>query len=187
HTSSPRAEAAVAPTSAAELQRERDRPITDTAGRELVEGRAAESSTATVVPRLRPDAAKHVETLSPASATDTDAEAMAGWAAYQRGDVESAPESLSRAASRATAHPWVFYALGQSDYALGHFVPAVAAWERVRSTTPEFKPVYFDLVDAYLQIKDYDKATRVLRDGERRWRRDAELLNALGVVHVTRR
>src|SRR6185295_6536309 len=79
-----------------------------------------------------------------------------------------------------------FYALGQSQYALRQYKDAADAWERVRTTTPEFKPVYFDLVDAYLQLKDYDKGTRVLRDGERRWRGDAELLNALGVVQVTR-
>jgi VWFA-related protein len=161
------------------------------------EGRAAESSTAAIVPRLRPDAAKHVATLSPLSvgteeerrgdgAATQDADAIEGWAAYQRGDVESARASLSRAVSRPAAHPWVFYALGQSDYALGHFADAATAWERVRSAAPDFKPVYFDLVDGYLQLKEYDKATRVLRDGDRRWRRDTELLNALGVVQVTR-
>jgi tetratricopeptide (TPR) repeat protein len=127
-----------------------------------------------------------VETLSPARAGETDTDAAAGWAAYQRGDVAAAQTSFLRAAARATAHPWVFYALGQSQYALGRFADASGSWERVRSTTPEFKPVYFDLVDAYLQLKDYDKATRVLRDGEKRWRRDSELLNALGVVQVAR-
>jgi VWFA-related protein len=149
---------------------------------ERVEGLAG----ATVVPRVRPDAAKHVETLSPATAAGTDADATEGWAAYQRGNLESARGSLARAATRPAAPPWVFYALGQSQYALTQFADAAAAWERVRSTTPDFRAVYFDLVDAYLQIKDYDKATRVLRDGERRWPSDAELLNALGVVQVTR-
>ena len=137
-----------------------------------------------VVPRPRPDAGKHIETLAPTSGGDADA--AAGWAAYQRGDVAAAQTSLLRAAARSTAHPWVFYALGQSQYALQRFSDASGAWERVRSATPEFKPVYFDLVDAYLQLKDYDKATRVLRDGEKRWRRDTELLNALGVVQVAR-
>jgi len=151
-----------------------------------VEERVTESSAATVVPRLRPDATKHIETLSPASAAGSDKDATEGWAAYQRGDLESARGSLARAAARTAAPPWVFYALGQSDYALTQYTEAAAAWERVRSTTPEFKAVYFDLVDAYLQTKNYDTATRVLRDGERRWPHDAELLNALGVVQVTR-
>jgi len=152
------------------------------------EGRTAEpapaEATATVVPRTRPDASKHVETLAPAGGGDADA--AAGWSAYQRGDVAAAQTSLLRAAARSTAPPWVSYALGQSQYALQQFSDASASWERVRSLVPEFKPVYFDLVDAYLQLKDYDKAMRVLRDGEKRWRRDAELLNALGVVQVTR-
>jgi tetratricopeptide (TPR) repeat protein len=151
-----------------------------------LEGRATEAGGTGVAPRLRPDAARHVETLSPAANAGSDADAKDGWAAYQRGDLESARGSLGRAASRAAAPPWVFYALGQSQYALRQYTEAAVAWERVRSTTPEFKPVYFDLVDAYLQIKDYDKATRVLRDGDRRWRHDTELLNALGVVQVTR-
>jgi len=148
-------------------------------------GEAAASAPA-VVPRLRPDATRHIETLAPTRKDEADADAAAGWAAYQRGDLESASASLGRAAGRSAAHPWVFYALGQSQYALRQYSEAASAWERVRSTTPEFKPVYFDLVDAYLQLKDYDKATRVLRDGEKRFRRDSELFNALGVVQVAR-
>src|SRR5262245_52051393 len=155
---------------------------------EVVAGRSevnAGAATPTVVTRTRPDANKHVETLAP-TGRDSDADASAGWSAYQRGDLESARASLAKAASRAAARPWVHYALGQSQYALRQYQDAAGSWETVRSTTPEFRPVYFDLVDAYLQLKDYDKATRVLRDGEKRWRRDNELLNALGVVQVTR-
>jgi len=135
---------------------------------------------------LRPDATKHIETLAPTRSGETDADAAEGWAAYQRGDLESARVSLAKSAGRTDAHAWVFYALGQAQYALNQYQDAAAAWERVRSSTPEFKPVYFDLVDAYLQLKDYDKATRVLRDGEKRWRRDNDLFNALGVVQVMR-
>jgi TolA-binding protein len=154
-----------------------------------VTGGAAPAAAATSVPsrsslRFRPDALAHVETLGQNSPADTDA--TAGWAAYQRGDLESARVSLAAAARRGSARPWVFYALGQSQYALRQYQDAAGAWEQVRSTTPEFKPVYFDLVDAYLQLKDYDKATRVLRDGETRWQRDPERLNALGVVQVAR-
>jgi VWFA-related protein len=172
------------------------------------DGRAA-GATATIVARSRPDAVKHVATLSPLSVgteegrrrdgagtepgrsrdgagTEGNTDAIEGWAAYQRGDLESARASLSHAAAQPTAHAWVFYALGQSDYALGHYANAATAWERVRFAAPDFKPVYFDLVDGYLQLKEYDKATRVLRDGERRWRHDTEVLNALGVVQVAR-
>ena len=62
----------------------------------------------------------------------------------------------------------------------------MVAWERVRRTTPEFEPVYFDLVDGYLQQKDYDKAIRVMRDAKDRWPRDPEVLQALGVAQVWR-
>jgi tetratricopeptide (TPR) repeat protein len=134
--------------------------------------------------RFRPDALAHVETLG--QNTPAGGDATAGWAAYQRGDLESARVSLAAAARRGSAPPWVFYALGQSQYALRQYQDAASAWEQVRSTTPEFKPVYFDLVDTYLQLKDYDKATRVLRDGEKRWQGDPERLNALGVVQVAR-
>jgi tetratricopeptide (TPR) repeat protein len=135
--------------------------------------------------RLRPGAATHVERLAPSSAS-RDADADAGWDAYKRGDLENARRSLGTAAARPSAAPWVHYALGQSAYALRQFADAVSAWETVRRTTPEFEPVYFDLVDGYLQQKDYDKATRVLRDAQKRWPRDADVLNALGVVQVAR-
>src|SRR5205085_528691 len=49
-----------------------------------------------------------------------------------------------------------------------------------------FEPVYFDLVDGYLQLKDYDKAIRLLRDGAQIWPKDPEIFNALGVVQTVR-
>jgi len=146
---------------------------------EAVEGRTAERPAI----RVRPNVEEHVRTLAP-MAHDPDADA--GWDAYKRGDVESARRLLSTASSRPAAAPWVYYALGQSAYALRDFSEAIAAWEHVHSSTPEFEPVYFDLVDGYLQVKDYDRATRTLHDAEKRWPTDAEVLNALGVVQVAR-
>jgi tetratricopeptide (TPR) repeat protein len=80
----------------------------------------------------------------------------------------------------------VHYALGQSEYALRDYAAAIASWERVRTATPEFEPVYFDLVDGYLQTREYDKATRLLRTAAERWPSDHEVWSALGVVQVQR-
>jgi tetratricopeptide (TPR) repeat protein len=80
----------------------------------------------------------------------------------------------------------VHYALGQSDYALLQYSSAVAAWEKVREGAASFEPVYFDLVDGYMQLKEYDKAIRVLRSAKERWPQDPEIFNALGVVQTVR-
>lgn len=145
----------------------------------------ASSSPATAgLTRMRPDAVKHAESL--ATSAPSDAAASKGWEAYQQGDLESAHDALESAAARPGARPWVHYALGQADYALRHFDRAVNGWEAVRSAAPEFEPVYFDLVDGYLQLKDYDRATRVLRAASDRWPGDSEVFSALGVVQVTR-
>ncbi len=112
--------------------------------------------------------------------------ATKGWDAYQRGDLESARASLAIAAADGSSRPWVHYALGQAQYGLRDYPGAVAAWERVRATAPEFEPVYFDLVDGYLQQKEYDKAIRVMRDARQRWPRDPEVLEALGVAQIWR-
>jgi tetratricopeptide (TPR) repeat protein len=133
---------------------------------------------------LRPAAGAHVTEL--AADRDRDADATAGWDAYQRGDLETARASLSVAAARSSVHPWVHYALGQASYALARHAEAVAAWEQVRTAAPDFEPVYFDLVDGYMQAKEYDQAIRVLRDAKQRWPRDPEVFNALGVVQTTR-
>ncbi len=133
--------------------------------------------------RLRPDASKHVEALAGDAA---DAASSAGWSAYQRGDVESARRSLLVAAAAPSARPWVHYALGQASYALRQYQESVGAWEKVRSSAPEFEPVYFDLVDGYIQLRDPDKAIRVLRAAKDRWPTDAEVENALGVVQAGR-
>jgi len=132
---------------------------------------------------IRPDASKHVEALAGGT---SDADATAGWTAYQRGDLGSARTALTAAAAHPGARPWVHYALGQAEYALRDYAGAVAAWEHVRAAAPEFEPVYFDLVDGYIQVRDPDKAIRVLGDAKRRWVKDAEVDNALGVVQAER-
>jgi tetratricopeptide (TPR) repeat protein len=136
---------------------------------------------------MRPDAGKHLDLLDLLMGDEkADQAATGGWEAYQRGDVASARASLAAAAASPAARPWVHYALGMSEYALGDFRASVAEWETVRHGALEFEPVYFDLVDGYLQLKDYDQAVRVLRAARERWPRDVEIFNALGVVQTAR-
>ena len=134
--------------------------------------------------RLRPDASKHINLLLPDPSADRAA--AAGWEAYQRGDVATARASLSVAAASPAAEAWVHYALGLSEYALGAYANAVVSWEKVHQATSTFEPVYFDLVDGYLQLKQYDKASRLLHEGAANWPRDPDIFNALGVVHTSR-
>lgn len=134
--------------------------------------------------RLRPDAVQHADMLAGKAPRDDDA--TKGWEAYQRGDLESARSWLAAAASRPGARPWVSYALGQAQYGLRSYHDAEASWEHVRTAAPEFEPVYFDLVDAYLQLRDYDRATALMRDASKRWPADADVYEALGVVEVRR-
>lgn len=134
--------------------------------------------------RLRPDTAKHVESLGASS--DPDTQAKAGWDAYQRGDLETAQASLGAAAASRSAHAWVHYALGQTEYGLRRYRDAVTEWEKVLDSAGDFEPVYFDLVDGYLQLKEYDRATKTMRAAAERWPSDAEVFNALGVVQVAR-
>jgi tetratricopeptide (TPR) repeat protein len=134
--------------------------------------------------RLRPDAAKHIDLLFPDPSADRAA--TAGWEAYQRGDVATTRTSFRVAAASPAAEAWVHYALGQSEYALSDYTRAVAEWEKVRAAAPTFEPVYFDLVDGYLQLKQHDKAIRLLREGATNWPKDPEIFNALGVVQTVR-
>lgn len=136
------------------------------------------------VVRLRPDASKHLDLLLPDPSADRAA--AAGWEAYQRGDVATARASLAIAAANPAAEAWVHYALGQADYALRQYPDAVSEWEKVRRAARDFEPVYFDLVDGYLQLKQYDKAVRLLREGASYWPKDPEVFNALGVVQTLR-
>ncbi|HZP48177.1 MAG TPA: VWA domain-containing protein [Vicinamibacterales bacterium] len=134
--------------------------------------------------RFRPDAASHVDMLL--KGETADAAAQSGWEAYQRGDVAAARSFLSVAAAAASAHPWVHYALGLSQYALRDFKESAAEWEAVRRAEPAFEPVYFDLVDSYLQLHEHDEAVKVLRAARERWPRDPEVYDALGVVQTSR-
>jgi tetratricopeptide (TPR) repeat protein len=93
---------------------------------------------------------------------------------------------LESAAARPDARPWVLYTLGFSQVALGRPADAAVSWERVRQAAPEFKPVYIDLADAYLQLSNTTTALAVLRAGEQRWRADPEISNGIGVIHVHR-
>jgi tetratricopeptide (TPR) repeat protein len=134
--------------------------------------------------RVRPDAAKHIDLLLPDPSADRAA--AAGWEAYQRGDVATARAALSIAAASPSAEAWVHYALGQAEYALGQYKNAVGEWEKVREAARTFEPVYFDLVDGYLQLKEHDKAIRLLREGASSWPKDPDIFNALGVVQTVR-
>jgi tetratricopeptide (TPR) repeat protein len=134
--------------------------------------------------RLRPDADKHVDLLL--RDDESDRAATAGWDAYQRGDLATARTSLENAAASPAARPWIHYALGMAEYGLGDFAGSLREWEAVRHDVPDFEPVYFDLVDGCLQLKDYDQAVRVLRAARERWPRDVEVYNALGVVQTVR-
>jgi VWFA-related protein len=150
------------------------------------DARVIGSTTAGSAPgvRMRPDAGKHVDLLL--KSESADAAAKAGWDAFQRGDVASARESLGTAAEDPAAAAWVHYALGMTEYALGEYPQSARQWEHVRTAAPEFEPVYFDLVDSYLQLKDHDQALRVLRAAKERWPRDPDVFNALGVVQTVR-
>lgn len=115
-----------------------------------------------------------------------DTPASRGWSAYERGDVETASRELGEAARSAGARPWVLYALGLSQFALHRYAEAAQSWERVRRDVPGFEPVYFNLADAYTLQHEDGTALKVLRDGEGRWPEDAEVANAIGVIHVRR-
>jgi tetratricopeptide (TPR) repeat protein len=85
---------------------------------------------------------------------------------------------------RPGALTWVRYALGTANYALGHFGEAASDWENVRTRHPEYEPVYFDLADAYVQLKDRAKAIAVLRVAKDRWPLNPEVYNDLGTLQA---
>jgi VWFA-related protein len=110
--------------------------------------------------------------------------ASRGWAAYQKGDVETAERELKAASAEAGVSPWVHYVLGFCELALQRFPDAAAAWERVRTVAPAFEPVYFNLADAYVGESARDRAKRVLDDAAKRWPKDAEIFDAEGVIQI---
>jgi VWFA-related protein len=143
------------------------------------------------LPAVRPNASARVRELieipnrvAPSEAAG--AAASRGWSHYEKGDLEGAARELTEATAIPGAPAWAFYALGQAEFGRRRFADAVARWEHVRSMVPEFEPVYFDLVDGYLQLDRSRDAIAVLRAAERRWPADAEVYNALGVVQVRR-
>jgi VWFA-related protein len=138
--------------------------------------------------RLRPDSVGVVGGLASkeASAGEADQLAHDGWDLYAKGRVEEARDKLAASVATGKASPWVSYALGQAEFALGHYPAAVAAWESVRKDVADYEPLYFDLADGYLQAGRPADAVSLLRDAERRWPNDTEPHNAVGVVLVSR-
>ena len=146
------------------------------------------STTASV--RTRIDAGQMTLALGRSASGGTssapNSPAELGWAAYEKGDVETAARELGKAAKAPDARPWVVYALGLSHFALRHYPDAAQAWERVRHDVPEFEPIYFSLADAYGLQHEEGTALKVLREAERRWPADAEVANATGVIQIRR-
>src|SRR4029079_10297497 len=136
--------------------------------------------------RVRADAGKMVTELGRPAPAAPSGPAEIGWSAYQRGDVETAAVHLADAAKDPDARPWVFYALGLSEFTLRRYKQAATAWERVLRDVPEFEPIYFSLADAYGLQRDDGAAIKILRDAARRWPADAEVHNAIGVIQVRR-
>jgi VWFA-related protein len=147
---------------------------------------AAESAAVPGALRMRPDAERRVRELSAGDPASADKLGAEGWAAYQRGDLEAAIGPLTQAAAQPGVRPWVLYALGLSQGALGHPREAIATWERVRAAVPEFEPVYIDLAATHASLSDLTSALAVLRDAEQRWPNDPEVHNAIGVIHFRR-
>ncbi len=82
--------------------------------------------------------------------------------------------------------PWVYYALGMSQAALGRLNEATVSWQRVRRDVPDFQPVYLDLADTYAAKSDLTTALAIVREAQKRWPDSADVLSAIGVIHVRR-
>jgi VWFA-related protein len=137
---------------------------------------------------LRPDSNARVRELASreGGTAGTDGLASQGWDRYREGDLERAAESLGKAGADPNARPWVNYALGFAELGLRHLEKAAQAWEKVRGAVPEFRAVYLDLADAYIQAENYGRAIDVLRIADGRWPGDVDLLNAIGTIQVRR-
>jgi tetratricopeptide (TPR) repeat protein len=162
--------------------------VAATVSPETVAATVPEKTVAATVSGLRPrvDAGRMVLDLGKPEEAGGKDDASLGWAAYQRGDVETASAYLAKAAAGDQAPAWVHYALGLSHFALQHYPDAGGAWERVRAAAPEFEPVYFNLADAYMLQHKESNAIAVLREAERRWPNDPEIYNAVGVLQIRR-
>lgn len=143
------------------------------------------TATGTTV-RLRPDVEGRVRALSEREgATREDLEAR-GWAAYERGDIETAASLLAEAAAQPGARLWVHYALGMAQAGLGRPDDAIRSWEIVRKGAPDFEPVYMDLADTYAAKGDLSSALAIVRVAQKRWPESADVHSAIGVIHVRR-
>lgn len=142
----------------------------------------------TAAPKMRPNSERNVASLRPTAGNSSHAAKLAddGWAAYSKGDVVAAEQHLSAAVKAGPSAPWVYYALGFSEYALGHYDAALSAWDRVRASVPEFMPVYFDVADAYISLGRNTDAIATLRLAASRWPDEPETQNALGAILVRR-
>ena len=137
---------------------------------------------------FRPDSSARVRELASREigAEFAGTAASQGWDRYQKGDLEGAAEWLGKAILDPNARPWVYYALGYSEIALRHPDKAAQAWETVRTAVPEFRAVYLDLADAYVQMENFGRAIDVLRSADARWPGDVDVLNATGAIQVRR-
>ncbi len=137
---------------------------------------------------LRPDSNDRVRELASSEGGTDAARSLAsqGWSHYQTGDLDGAAKLLGQAAADSNARPWVHYALGYAELGLRHPDKAAQAWERVYTSVPEFRPVYLDLADAYFQMENYSRASRILKEAETRWPGDTDVLNAMGTIQVRR-
>ena len=149
---------------------------------------AADATHAAPAITFRPDTSVRVRELASREpgTEPTSSAASQGWNRYQQGDLEGAAEWLGKAVSDPNARPWVHYALGYSELALRHPDKAAQAWETVRAAVPEFRAVYLDLADAYVQMENFGRAIDVLRSADARWPGDVDVLNATGAIQVHR-
>ncbi len=137
---------------------------------------------------LRPDSNERIGALANTDGGHAtgDSRASQGWDRYRSGDLEGAAALFEKAAATPDAPAWVHYAFGYSELGLRHANRAAQEWEKVRELVPEFKPVYLDLADAYVQLDSYGRALDVLKVAAARWPTDIDVLNAMGTIQVRR-
>jgi len=137
---------------------------------------------------LRPDSNDRINALAnhQGSTATGDRLASQGWDRYRSGDLEGAAALLAKAAAAPGAPAWVHYVFGYSELGLQHPDRTAQEWEKVRTLVPEFKPVYLDLADAYMQLDSYGRALEVLKAAESRWAGDVDVMNAIGTIQVRR-
>jgi VWFA-related protein len=137
---------------------------------------------------LRPDSSDRIDELAARDGNRgaQDSLASRGWDRYRSGDLEGAAALLEKAAAEPDAHAWVHYVLGYSELGLRRIDRAAQEWEHVRAQVPEFRPVYLDLGDAYMQLQNYARAIDVLKAAAIRWPGDVDVMNAIGTIQVRR-